>query len=294
MKQFTKIVETANWTVQDILENALHEAKKIESDADFKKWAETVLKNAHGDKFDQKIADKMIADLSKKYKNNYGAMIGALSSGLNEAFNEAKDNFEEAKKQARKISKEEGVAQHVNQVSNGVYQVSDWFDSDSTMATFINGVLESNVDEVLHINKELMNAADGFLNDILKLGTKDDLLDAYLSKNKLSYDLSDFFSAVVYKLRTYINESDSINESAVSKEYDNIMDGIGWSTDEHLVNFIELPPKDLAKLAEMLYKNGLLFSEKNIRGVIDIEDKPDKSAQISKADFNKLIDNLNT
>tara|TARA_B100000900_G_C20592850_1_gene722241 strand:- start:399 stop:617 length:219 start_codon:yes stop_codon:yes gene_type:complete len=60
----------------------LNENEKIESEADFKAYAEEVLKAAHPDDYDQEIADKTIADLTQKYNGDYGAMIGALTSGL--------------------------------------------------------------------------------------------------------------------------------------------------------------------------------------------------------------------
>jgi len=53
----------------------------IKTDADFEEYANAVLMKAHPDDFDEKVANKVIADLKKKYKDDYGAMIGALSSG---------------------------------------------------------------------------------------------------------------------------------------------------------------------------------------------------------------------
>lgn len=55
---------------------------KIDSEEAFKEYAETILKKAHADNFDQKKADKIIADLSKKYDGDWGAAAGALSSGF--------------------------------------------------------------------------------------------------------------------------------------------------------------------------------------------------------------------
>lgn len=60
--------------------DAVNEAK-ITSDEQFTEYANKVLKQAHGDKFDQKIADKVVKDLLKKYEGDYGAMIGALTKG---------------------------------------------------------------------------------------------------------------------------------------------------------------------------------------------------------------------
>lgn len=58
-----------------------------------------------------------------------------------------------AKNIARQISKEEGVTQHVNQIKDGVYDVSDWFDNNTTVCSFENGrdLNENTLDEH-HLN----------------------------------------------------------------------------------------------------------------------------------------------
>jgi hypothetical protein len=51
-------------------------------------------------------------------------------------------SLEDAKAEAERISSEEGVAQHVEETreGSGEYRVSDWFDSDLTVASYINGM----------------------------------------------------------------------------------------------------------------------------------------------------------
>lgn len=66
---------------KDDAEN-LDEAK-ITSEKQFKEWAETVLKKAHGDNYDQSTADKVISDLAGDVEDgDWGAAVGRLSSGL--------------------------------------------------------------------------------------------------------------------------------------------------------------------------------------------------------------------
>ena len=48
-------------------------------------------------------------------------------------------SLEQAKREALRISKKEGVVQHVNTIKNGRYEVSDWYDSDTTVASYENG-----------------------------------------------------------------------------------------------------------------------------------------------------------
>jgi len=62
-----------------------------------------------------------------------------LDEKQNNELNELYDKFEDANNEALKISKEEGVAQHVNELPNGKYEVSDWFDSDQTIKSYENG-----------------------------------------------------------------------------------------------------------------------------------------------------------
>lgn len=63
-----------------VVEKAINE-KKIENAKDFEEYAMAVLMKAHPDDFDEEIAKDTIAGLTKKYKDDFGAMIGALSTG---------------------------------------------------------------------------------------------------------------------------------------------------------------------------------------------------------------------
>jgi hypothetical protein len=48
-------------------------------------------------------------------------------------------NLEEAIRKAKKESKEDRITLHVNRRKNRSYYVSDWYDCDSTVATYSNG-----------------------------------------------------------------------------------------------------------------------------------------------------------
>ena len=48
-------------------------------------------------------------------------------------------SFEEAKEKALNISKEEGVAQHVNQITDTKFVISDWYDADTTVFSCEDG-----------------------------------------------------------------------------------------------------------------------------------------------------------
>jgi hypothetical protein len=57
--------------------------KDVTDEKSFREYALEVLKKAHPDDFDQKIADKVISDLAAKVKDDdWGAAVGRLTSGL--------------------------------------------------------------------------------------------------------------------------------------------------------------------------------------------------------------------
>jgi len=58
--------------------------EKINSESEFKEYATKLLKNAHGDNFDQTKADDMINGILKKYKDDYSAMVGVVQNSLSE------------------------------------------------------------------------------------------------------------------------------------------------------------------------------------------------------------------
>ena len=81
---------------EEAVEEATISEKEIKSDAEFEEYATAILKQAHGDKFDEAKAKEVIDGLKSKYSGDYGAMVGALQSSMGESvtFNEAKNtNF---------------------------------------------------------------------------------------------------------------------------------------------------------------------------------------------------------
>jgi len=70
-------------------------------------------------------------------------------------------SLEKAKAEAKRISDEEGgVAQHVNEVGNGKYVVSDFYDADKTVASFGVGI-----DEIISQNIAMSRRAPGRANN---------------------------------------------------------------------------------------------------------------------------------
>ena len=75
-EKFRKLAEKKFNKVNNVNE------KEITNDADFKDYAMAILKDAHGDKFDEAKAMEVVNGLKDKYKDDYGAMVGALQSTM--------------------------------------------------------------------------------------------------------------------------------------------------------------------------------------------------------------------
>ncbi|MFW6272273.1 MAG: DUF3008 family protein [bacterium] len=67
---------------------------------------------------------------------------------LSETFD---NDLKAAEEQAQKSSKEEGVAVHVNSIGNNKYDITDWYDEDSTVSSFENG---RKINETMEFNEK--------------------------------------------------------------------------------------------------------------------------------------------
>jgi hypothetical protein len=107
------------------------------------KQALTFFYNIRRDELDDpdywnKVGRGSFAELNKN-ENKIEVMNSKLvKESLNEYYSDD-EKLEVAKQEARRISKEEGVAQHVNEIRPGVYRVEDWYDADTTVASYENG-----------------------------------------------------------------------------------------------------------------------------------------------------------
>jgi hypothetical protein len=65
------------------LDEAVVNEKDVTDEKSFREYAESVLKKAHPDDYDEKIANKVIDGIASKVKDNdWGAAVGRLTSGL--------------------------------------------------------------------------------------------------------------------------------------------------------------------------------------------------------------------
>jgi len=118
------------------------------------------------DKSEESNADKEAARL------NSLAQIAKIDA-MQEGYDEDEEDLEEleiAKAEARRISKEEGVAQHVNKLRGGGYSIEDWYDSDATVASYESGRSLNESDDP---RDELANSEFGMDYDQLGVGEKE-------------------------------------------------------------------------------------------------------------------------
>jgi hypothetical protein len=220
-------------------ESVTNEAE-VKSDEEFKEYAETVLKKAFGDEFDQEKADKTVEGILKKANGDYGAAVGMLTSGLSEgnafayaaqkAKDEGKEDFEFNGKTYKvnegKMSGSGRMASYqMDNMNNGlrndsVFITTDRFGSKNTLSIKISAY-SGGADEIeMPMPKKLaelntaVRAAMGSKDaEALKAGETADM-----EKSKMLQDMqAEIFDAVAKELDTLDKKVKSIVDGIVKK-----------------------------------------------------------------------------
>jgi hypothetical protein len=103
---------------------------------------ENILKNYREAGADDTASREAIFAVFNK-KLNESKLRSLVRNLIKEELNEGYGmSLEDAKAEAQRISQEEGVVQHVEETSegSGEYRISDWYDSDLTVASYQNGM----------------------------------------------------------------------------------------------------------------------------------------------------------
>jgi uncharacterized protein DUF3008 len=119
-------------------------------------------------------------------------------------------NLELIKNKAQQISKEEGVAQHVNIVSNDNYTVSDFFDSENTVVSYENG-------RELNENEEKVVESEDSIEETTSAGSS----GSYVGPAAWSKSGKTMITKPIWKGGTVIAESDYITDPTAFGEYFN-------------------------------------------------------------------------
>jgi hypothetical protein len=76
-------------SLKESFDIGINEADEIKSDEQFKEYAKTVLKNAHGDDYDSQKAEETITGILQDAGDDYGQAVGMLQTSLSENLNES-------------------------------------------------------------------------------------------------------------------------------------------------------------------------------------------------------------
>lgn len=84
----------------------VNEGKKINNEKEFRSYAETVLKKAHGDGYDEKKAKSTMDGIVKDVDGDWGAAVGKLTSGLGEDVEDLDEEDEDELNEGKEINNE--------------------------------------------------------------------------------------------------------------------------------------------------------------------------------------------
>ena len=77
------------------------------------------------------------------------------------------NDLEQAKKEAQRMSDDEGgVAKHVDDNGDGTYSISDWYNADSTIASFGLGLDENQTEKYDNTTKKIDQSELSFLKKL--------------------------------------------------------------------------------------------------------------------------------
>jgi hypothetical protein len=158
-------------------------------------------------------------EVTGKYKSSGMELVKLNESNL--GHNEITEGYgmslEDAKAEAKRISREEGVTQHVEETEegSGKYRVSDWYDSDLTVASYENGINISENKTTNNVDKSIRGSITGPEWDSMDVESRSKLLKSLFPKLSLKFidwNWNDLTPMIKNKLtgkvaKEYTNES---------------------------------------------------------------------------------------
>ena len=197
----------------------------------------------------------------------------------------------ESAKDEAKMSSEEGYVQHVNKTENG-YEVSDWYDSDTTVVSYENGE-EINNREDMFVDGDMYDQNyqyDDENPDLRDLGANPKLYEEmtnginydatiaaelkskFVNLNKLTPYVLDFGDKVTQDNTGKVTIHGENNERKIFKNVDDFLTGIGYKAMK----------MEEAKLRNVISK--LIKEELNIKEIEETGEDAKKKAMTKKID----------
>jgi hypothetical protein len=154
-------------------EEQMNEGKKIveaevNSDEEFTKYAQGVLKSAHGENYDEKKAMETIEGILKKADGDYGAAVGMLTSGLGEESDEEEmmediDITIDSSDITRLVESEEGLTEEFKEKATTIFEAALKSKLKETEETLKESYAATLIEEVESIKEELVDKIDSYL-----------------------------------------------------------------------------------------------------------------------------------
>jgi hypothetical protein len=218
-----------------------------------------------------------------------------ISKIIKEELNEygTSDYFSEygdAVKYAEDISSKEGVVQHVNELPDGTYKVSDWYDSDTTVISFENG-MQLNEEEAEKPKRKILPNKNRFTSDTISI------------KSALEKIIQQVWAEpVLEKAKTmmlYFLDTSGINDFSKNTMRNNINSiqtkpKLDQYLSNSLLNFERMGIKEskqvYSRLKEIEADSQILALENKIKAIQqEIEDRNHKISAVEEMDMGDMI-----
>ena len=128
MKKLTEETELEEATMK---KTKMKEAE-VSSDEEFMEYSKSILKAAHGDKYDEAKAMKAAEGILKKADGDYGAAVGMLTSGLGEEMDDEEEMKEDTASEiqidssdiSRLVEGEEGLTEEFKEKATTIFEAA--------------------------------------------------------------------------------------------------------------------------------------------------------------------------
>lgn len=229
-------IELIEFPSEDESEAPIH-IGTFDSVEDMDKWIKTNLKEEFRESFSSGDSPQMTTGengVANNDGNNYGPAptddqndLDFDSQGRAEIEEDVDPAFLEAARQAKQISKEEGVTQHINDLGDGHYEVSDWYDQDATVLSYSNGHTRMGATDPLG------DDVDNDMSDAL--GDDDDIINNVQFDEAAGLDQSGWTYEIASKLSNMLKGRTEIGLTELGDAFGDLsMDMI-----ENILNFVQ-------------------------------------------------------
>ena len=175
LEQDQETSEIAEGNCEGSKEDESMEEAEVSSDEEFMEYAKSVLKAAHGDKYDEEKATATAEGILKKADGDYGAAIGMLTSGLGEEMDDEEKATEKADMKeanevvidtsdiSRLVESEEGLTEEFKEKASIIFEAAVKSKIKEVEEALKESYAVTLIEEVETIKEELVDKIDNYL-----------------------------------------------------------------------------------------------------------------------------------